>query len=189
MADMIKKDGGQGQGKGQQNQPQVQRGAQGDQGGALMRTDPMQTLMRDPFQLMRDLMFDPFGMFQASPIRTMGRELVWNPTFEVRETDDAFVFQGDLPGVSIDDIEVSVTGNRLRISGKREHEHEANEGTVHTYERSFGNFMRSFSLPEIADIDKINCDLKDGVLTMMIPKKAGAGQQTKKIQVRSGSKS
>ena len=188
MADIVKKDGNgpQTQPQGaQRNQPQVQRGSQGE----LVSMDPLQMMMRDPYQLMRDLMWDPFGMLQQMiPMRGMGREMVWNPNFEVRETDDAFVFKADLPGITTDDIEISVTGKRIRISGKREHEQASTEGTMHTFERSYGNFVRSFSLPDAADLDKISCDLKNGVLTMLVPKRAGSAQQTKKIQIGGGSK-
>lgn len=189
MANMMKKDGNQpqqGSQSQQGNQPQVQRGSQGE----LVRTDPLAVMMRDPFQLMRDLMWDPLGMLQQMmPMRGVGRELVWNPSFEVRETTDAFVIKGDLPGVTEGDLDITVTGNRLAVSGKREHEQEQDEGTMHTYERSYGNFVRTFSLPEIADIDKIKCDLENGVLTMMVPKKPGPSQQSKKVQISSRSRS
>ena len=48
-----------------------------------------------------------------------GRELAWDPSFEVRETDDAFIFKGDMPGVASEDLDISLTGNHLAISGKR----------------------------------------------------------------------
>ena len=60
---------------------------------------------------------------------------------------------------------------------------------MHTYERSYGSFSRVFSLPDEADLDSIRSELKDGVLTLVVPKKAGAGTQRRKIQLGSGSKS
>lgn len=60
--------------------------------------------------------------------------------------------------------DISLAGNSLQIHGKRDREQEHDEGTVHTYERSYGSFTRSFALPDAADLDKIKCDLKDGVL-------------------------
>jgi HSP20 family protein len=141
---------------------------------------------------MREMMLDPFRAFQMSPWREFGgerRDLQWNPSFEVRETDDAYVFKGDMPGVRQDDLDISLVGNNLQIYGKRDREEERDEGTVHTYERSYGSFTRSFALPEAADVDKINCDLKDGVLTLVVPKKAGTAPHRRKIQIGSGTKS
>jgi HSP20 family protein len=114
--------------------------------------------------------------------------MMWSPDFEVRETDDAIVLKGDMPGVKEQDIDVSLSGNSLQISGKREREEEAEEGTVYTYEREYGQFSRSFTLPESADLDKVRCDLKDGVLNIVVPKKPGSAPARRKIQIGSGTK-
>lgn len=128
-----------------------------------------------PFQLMRDLLrMEPFD-----------RDAMFVPSFEVRETDQEFSFTADLPGVKAEDLDIELVGNRLEISGKRENEKRDEEGTVHTYERVFGSFMRAFVLPEDADIDKIDTNLEAGVLTIKVPKKPGTGQQAKKIEVKS----
>jgi HSP20 family protein len=174
MANLTKKDG---------NQPQTQSQPQQQQ---LARRDPFWQLMRDPFQMIRDFFVDPFRAMQQPYI---GRELAWNPSFEVRETDNAYVFKADLPGVKQDDVEISLTDNRLLITGKRDQEMAQDEGTLHTYERSFGSFQRAFVLPDNADLDKISSDLKDGVLTLAVPKKETPAQQRRKIQIGSGQKS
>jgi HSP20 family protein len=175
MANVTKKDNGP--------QPQTQLPQQQQQ---LIRRDPFWQLMRDPFQMIRDFFVDPFRAMQSPYI---GRELAWNPSFEVRETDNAYVFKGDLPGVKQDDIEISLLENRLLITGKRDSETEQDEGTLHTYERSYGSFQRAFMLPDNADLDKISTGLKDGVLTIAVPKKETKGQQARKIQIGSGQKS
>jgi HSP20 family protein len=200
MANVVKKDGGQQtQGtpvQGQQPQPQPQSQSQPQsqpQQSTLVRRDPFamsrdpfQMLMRDPFQLMREMMVDPFRMFQMSPWFGRG-DVGWNPTFEVRETDDAFMFKGDLPGIRNEDLEITLNGNQLQISGKRDQEQEHNEGQFHAYERSYGNFVRTFVLPESADLDNIRSELKDGVLTLVAPKKAGSSPQRRKIPIGTGS--
>jgi HSP20 family protein len=152
-----------------------------------MTRDPYQMMLRDPFQLMREMMIDPFRVFQQMT-EAGGRELMWNPSFEVRETDDAFVFKGDMPGVRDQDLDVSLSGNNLTITGKRERDVEHDEGTLHTYERSYGQFTRYFTLPESADVDQIRCDLKDGVLSVVVPKRPGSSPQKRKIQIGSGTK-
>lgn len=194
MANVVKKEGGQAQ----QTQPQGQQ-VQGTQvqRGELVRRDPFQMLMRDPFlwmtrdpfQLMRDMWADPFRLLREAWGGGPARELVWSPDFEIRENDDAFIFKADLPGIRNEDLEISLAGNQLQITGKREQERERGEGRYYTYERSYGSFSRSFSLPEVADLDSIRSDLKDGVLTLVVPKKAGAKPQRRKIQIGAGAKS
>jgi HSP20 family protein len=156
---------------------------------AIVKKDQGQGLQRrggdlmpwGPFQLMRELMrMDPF---QMPGLASIERDFV--PSFDVRESDKEFSFTADLPGVKTEDLDIELVGNRLEISGKRENEKRDEEGTVHTYERMYGSFMRAFVLPENADIDKIGSDLKDGVLTITVPKKPGTGQQAKKIEVKS----
>jgi HSP20 family protein len=183
MAEM-KKQNDQNQGQGQnvavrQGQP----GAQGQRGqqGLARQQNRGDLMYRNPFQLMRDLVRDPFGTmvpFQSE----------FSPQMEVRETNDAFIFKADLPGVRSEDLDINVHGNRLQISGHREDEHEERDGDrVYAYERSYGNFTRVFTLPETADTDKIRCDLKEGVLSLVVPKKPGA--QPRKIQIGGGGKS
>lgn len=189
MANVVKKDGGQQvQGSQQGNQPQRGELVRRDPWQQMMR-DPFQMLSRNPFQLMRDLLNDPFRtMFQMTPFESYGRQMAWNPDFDIRETDQAFVFKADIPGLRTEDLDISLMGNQLQVAGKREYEQDQEEGQVHTYERSFGSFTRSFTLPESADVDNIHSDLKDGVLTLVVPKKPGTSPQRRKIQISSGGK-
>lgn len=141
----------------------------------------------NPLRAMREMLrWDPFRemapMFPAAFER-----LEWNPSFDVTETKDAFIFKADVPGVKKEDIEITTTGNRIQISGKRESEEEKKTDTVYTYERQYGSFTRSFTLPNGADVEHAKSDLKDGVLTLVVPKLAEA--QSKKIPISSGAKS
>jgi HSP20 family protein len=137
----------------------------------------------DPMRAMRDfLRWDPFReMAPAFPSLELAS---FNPSFDVTENNDAFVFKADLPGVNKDELEISTTGNRLQVSGKREISHETKNDTVYTYERQSGSFARSFTLPAGADIEHAKSELKDGVLTLVIPKKPDA--QAKKIAISTG---
>ena len=89
----------------------------------------------DPFRTMREwLRWDPFR--EMAP-RLGAIELEgWNPSFEVRENKEGFVFRADVPGVKREDLEVSVVGNRLQIMGKREMEKETKEDTFYAFERA-----------------------------------------------------
>jgi HSP20 family protein len=138
-----------------------------------------QDLFRDPFRMMRDwLRFDPFRSMLPSFARF---EREWTPSFEIRENGEQISIKGDVPGLKDTDLDVSLTGNRLQISGKREAEKETKGDNVYLYERSYGEFSRMFTLPEDIDTDHIRSELKDGVLTIVVPKKAAA--KPKKIAV------
>jgi HSP20 family protein len=124
----------------------------------------------DPFRLMREMMqWDPFRAFDemggGSTFST------FNPQFEVKENADGIYIHADLPGIDEKDLEISMTGNRLTISGKRESEQKEENTTYYTYERSYGTFSRSFTLPEGVDSEHVGAELKNGVLTLHLPKK------------------
>ncbi len=133
----------------------------------------------DPFEMMRDLMrWDPFAELGAGSMR----ETPFLPTWEVKETRDAYVFKADLPGIKEDDLEINLTGNRLTVSGKREEEKHEEEDRFYAYERSYGTFSRSFTLPEGVDPDHAEADLSSGVLTVSIPKRPEV--KPRKIEVK-----
>jgi HSP20 family protein len=134
----------------------------------------------DPFRTMRDVLrWDPFG--EAAP-RWFGDEIGFPAAFEVKETKDSFVFKADLPGIRADDLDVKLTQNRLTVSGKREAEKTEKGDTFYTFERSFGSFSRAFTLPDGVETAKIDADLQDGVLTMILPKKPES--QPRQINVK-----
>ena len=142
------------------------------------RTEP------EPFRLMRDLLrWDPF-----QEMRPLWRSEVpsFLPAFEVKENKDSFVFKADVPGVKEQDLEVTTAGNRLTISGKRESEKEEKDDTYYAFERSYGSFTRSFTLPEQADAGHIKAELKSGELTVVVPKVAAA--VAKRIPISGGDK-
>lgn len=140
----------------------------------------------EPFRMMRDLMgWDPFR--EISPfVPQMQMQPAFNPSFEIKETKDDYQFKADVPGVKESDLEVSVTGNRLTVAGKREAEKEEKNDTYYTYERTYGDFMRSFTLPDGVDTSGIHADLKDGVLTLVVKKLPAA--QTKTVPVQTAAK-
>ncbi len=143
--------------------------------------DPMRAM--DPFRMIRDLMqADVFGGLVAPTSE------LFAPDIEVKETKDAFKVCADLPGVKESDIEVNVTGNRLTVSGKREEERREEDERYFAYERSFGSFSRSFTLPEGADMENVKADLKSGVLEVTIPKRAEVQPRRVQIGERAGEK-
>ncbi|HEY8090391.1 MAG TPA: HSP20 family small heat-shock protein, partial [Polyangiaceae bacterium] len=91
-----------------------------------------------------------------------------------------------IPGVKESDLEVTMTGNRLAVSGKREAEKEEKTDTYYTCERSYGEFTRSFTLPEGVDASSVHADLNQGVLTLSIKKTPET--QPKKIAIQTPAK-
>ena len=140
----------------------------------------------NPFRAMRDLFrWDPFQ--EMAPLASgAGGAMTFAPDFEVKETKDSYQFSADLPGIKEKDLEVTSTGNRLTVSGKREAEQQEKTDTYFLYERSYGSFTRSFTLPEGIDAEHIKAELKDGVLKLIVPKKPEA--MPKKITVQAGEK-
>ncbi|MCE9575377.1 MAG: Hsp20/alpha crystallin family protein [Deltaproteobacteria bacterium] len=151
---------------------------------ANIKRDGGELIQRDPFQAMREFMrWDPFRELTAGavPALQLGGGPGWNPSFEVRENKDAFVFKADLPGVKAEDVKVTLTGHRLQIQAHRQEEKEAKDDTYYTFERAYGSCTRSFTLPDTADTEHVQSELKEGVLTLVVPKRAGA--QTRTIAV------
>ena len=133
----------------------------------------------DPLRMMREMMqWDPFR--EMGPIFA-GEKGAFVPDVDVKEMPNAYIFKADVPGMKEKDIEVSFTGNRLTFSGKREEERREEKGTYFACERSYGSFTRTFTLPLGTDVDHANAEMKDGVLTISVPKLPEV--QPKKIPV------
>ena len=134
-----------------------------------------------PFRLWRDVLrWDPFA--QMLPAGWDEERALFSPDFDIKETKEAFVFKADLPGIQATDLDVHMTDNRLTVSGKRSEEREEKTDTSYRRERSFGSFTRAFTLPSGVDGNKVSADLKDGVLTVQVGKKAEA--QPKQVNVK-----
>jgi HSP20 family protein len=135
----------------------------------------------DPFRAMRELMrWDPFK--EMEPLWGPDLPSEFAPAFEVKENEGSFLFKADVPGVKENDIEITVAGNRLTISGMRNEEKEEKSETYYSCERKYGTFTRSYTLPEGADLEHVHADLKAGVLTVGVPKLPAL--QPKKITVK-----
>ncbi|MGA2079587.1 MAG: HSP20 family small heat-shock protein [Holophaga sp.] len=120
----------------------------------------------------------------ADTFKVPGAQPAFIPSFDIRETPDAYVFEADMPGIQLEDLEINLTGNRLTVHGKRESTAQREEGNFFTMERSFGVFTRFFNLPDGADPSRIKADLENGVLTIAIPKTPEV--QPRKISVSHG---
>ncbi|MGE5663600.1 MAG: Hsp20/alpha crystallin family protein [Deltaproteobacteria bacterium] len=98
----------------------------------------------------------------------------WMPAVDIYETEDDIVVKAELPGVEKDHIGVEVKGGVLTLRGERKHEKEVKEESYHRVERSYGTFLRSFTLPSSVEEDKVSAKLSGGVLEIHLPKRAEA---------------
>ena len=146
---------------------------------AIVRWEPFRDLMtaqRDFDRLFREA-FSPALAEGEVSTRT------WAPPVDIYEDGDNLVLKAELPGVNPDDVEIRVEDNTLYLKGERKFEKEVKEQNYHRIERSYGTFTRTFSLPNSLDADKVTANYKDGVLTLVMPKKEEAKPKTIKVNV------
>lgn len=128
-----------------------------------------------------------FGTLE--PFRDVGRALGW-PRFEaalrsdVSEGDKAYEIAIELPGVVEKDLDVTVSEGLLTVRGEKKAEREEKEKDYFVSERSFGEFRRSFRLPEDVDADKVSAELSSGVLKLTLPKTPAAQAKRRKVAIK-----
>jgi HSP20 family protein len=136
-----------------------------------------------------------YSMTTSSPIFGLRREIDrlfedtfardgnnWTPAVDIKETDNDIRIDLELPGLRPEDVEVTAENGLLTIRGeKRSERKEGDDGRYHVIERSYGTFMRTFTLPQGVDENQIQADFSDGVLSIRIPK--AALPQPRRIQV------
>jgi HSP20 family protein len=108
----------------------------------------------------------------------------WSPAVDIYETENELVLKADLPDVDLKDIDVRVENQTLTISGERKFEQEQSGKGYHRIERSYGNFVRSFAVPNTFDTEHIAAGFKNGVLSVTLPKKEAAKPRQVKVEVQ-----
>ena len=147
---------------------------------SLIRWEPF----RD-FCTLQDRMNRMFGGISRRPESTDEGLTAgsWTPSVDVYETNDSIVLKADLPGMSQNDVEISVEGNTLTVKGERKFEKEVNEKEYYRMERSYGTFTRSFTLPPTVDADKIDAAFAQGVLKITLPKREESKPKQIKVKI------
>jgi HSP20 family protein len=152
----------------------------------------MTTMMRwDPFQDLRSAQDE---MAQMSPMlahalglhtqQSNERATAWAPALDISERKDAYLVTVELPGVDVDDLEITLEDGLLTIQGERHFAHDSSEQQFHRVERRYGAFRRSITLPAHVMAEGIQASFEDGVLQILVPKAEEA--KPKRIQVRPG---
>lgn len=136
---------------------------------------------RDDFNRLFDEFFRDWGIpTSLSTHRTMQ----FMPSVNVAETDTAIEVSAELPGMTVNDIEVSVVKDHLVLRGEKKSEQEEKKGDYHRVECSYGRFERVVMLPVEVETDKAAAEFKNGVLTITIPKSKTAQETHKKIAIK-----
>ena len=124
--------------------------------------------------------FDRFFDFDI-PTLFNGEELVI-PHFDISETEKEYVISGEIPGIDVKDLNVTLTDGIITIKGEKKKETEDNEENYHRIERHYGSFERSFRVPDKVKTEKLDAQYKDGVLKLTLPK--AEASEVKKIEVK-----
>ena len=143
----------------------------------------------DPFREMEEMQKRLWSLFGSSwPIWRGEPEegftkAEWMPPVDIEESDKEYLIKAELPGMKKEEVGLKVEGATLSISGERKAEKEEKGKKYHRVERSYGAFMRSFTLPEGAVSDKITAEFKDGVLIVHVPKDEKAKPRAIEVKV------
>jgi len=147
----------------------------------------MNVVRWNPLQELEDISDRLNRVFSRNAGRgSNGRETMmvaeWFPSVDISETHEAFHLAIELPEVKREEVKVSLEGGVLTILGERKSNLEEKGHKIHRVERSYGRFVRSFSLPNVVDETKVTAEFKDGVLHVNLPKLEKA--QPKAIEVK-----
>ena len=122
------------------------------------------------------------------PFRHLGTRVAeWlSPASDAKADENAYKITMELPGVTEKDIDVSIHDGVVTVKGEKSAEREEKGDTWFFSERQYGAFSRTFRLPPDADGDQIAADLKDGVLTLSVPKQTPKAPEARKVQIAKG---
>lgn len=114
--------------------------------------------------------------------RVPTEELGWMPALEIYEKEDKFVLRAEVPGMTKDDVDISVLGDTLTIKGERKTESEVKDEDYHRCEMCYGKFSRAVTLPSAVQAGKVAATYDNGILEITLPKAAEA--KPKKVEVK-----
>ncbi|MEW6247725.1 MAG: Hsp20/alpha crystallin family protein [Nitrospirota bacterium] len=149
----------------------------------------MSTVARwDPFRELEELSERLNRVFGRPPVRRdNSKEALtvadWIPAVDISESEGEYLIKAELPGVKKEDIKVTLQEGVLTIQGERKQEKEEKGRKYHRIERSYGTFMRSFTLPDSADDSKVSAEFKDGLLYLHVPKSEKAKPKAIEVKV------
>jgi HSP20 family protein len=140
----------------------------------------------DPMRELDEFQNRLSSFFGRNPAPWRGGDLIsseWSPAMDIIEDENEFLIKAELPDVRREDVHVTVDNGVLTIRGERKQEHEEKGKRFHLHERSFGTFLRRFTLPEGADAGKVRAEYRDGILQIHLAKSEKARRQEIEVKV------
>ena len=128
-----------------------------------------------------DRLFEDFFGMRGWP--DLEQDLLLKPSVDIAESKKAYRISIEVPGVDEQDIDLSIQGDSLIISGEKKQESEEDDDGFHRVERRYGSFRRILSLPTDADADGVNARFKNGVLKITIPRSAETAGKARQIEI------
>jgi HSP20 family protein len=130
-----------------------------------------------------DRLFDrAFSDFLAPASEDAVSTRRWMPAVDIKETAEALTFSAELPGLTKEDVQITLENNILTIAGERKFEKDVKEENYHRLERSYGSFARSFTVPGNVSFDRVDASFANGVLHVVLPKAEEA--KPRKIEIK-----
>jgi len=124
------------------------------------------TLARDPFFRVFDSLLNNQDLLPSEEVSNR----TWMPPVDIQETADSYRLTAELPGLTRDDINITLENNVLRLTGERKFEKDAKKDGYHRIERTYGAFSRAFTLPSQVNHEKVEAAFENGLLTISVPK-------------------
>jgi HSP20 family protein len=142
----------------------------------------------DPFSELEEVSNQLNRLFGRTSARSdadngMLRVADWAPSVDISETDSAYLIKGAIPGVKKEDVKVTIQDGMITIQGERKQEKEEKGKKFHRVECSYGNFMRSFQVPDDADENKVKAEFKDGMINVTLLKSAKAKNKAINVSI------
>ena len=145
------------------------------------------TMMKyDPFRELRGLQDEMNRLFNLGVSRSgNGEDIVrgaWSPSVDIFENQDKIVLEAELAGMKPEEVDISIENNIITLKGERKFEKTEDKDNYHRVERSYGSFVRSFTLPRTVVGDEAEANFNNGVLTVTLPKREEA--KARKIEIK-----
>jgi HSP20 family protein len=148
---------------------------------SLVRWEPFRDLLN--LQERMNRIYEQSGRNQGQSGAGEEQLGTWAPAVDIYETEKEIVLKADLPGVNLADVDIRVENNILTVRGERHFEKDVKQDNFHRVERIYGTFVRTFTLPNTVDSEKIEASYTDGVLKIAMQKREEARPKQIKIVV------
>lgn len=146
----------------------------------------MTMIKYDPFRELRSLQDEVNRLFNVGINRSGdGEEIVrgaWSPSVDIFENQDKIVLEAELAGMKPEEVDISIENNIITLKGERKFEKTEDKDNYHRVERSYGSFVRSFTLPRTVVSDEAEASFNNGVLSVTLPKREEA--KARKIEIK-----